>query len=85
LPLDLSAEIDTTTWEPPAIFGRIAREGAVLSGEMYRVFNMGVGLVGIVPAARAGEAIGIVPEAVVIGELVQRGDDAAVRLRGLAA
>jgi phosphoribosylformylglycinamidine cyclo-ligase len=85
VPRDLTAEIDTTTWEPPAIFRRIAREGSVLSGEMYRVFNMGIGLVGIVPADRVAEAIGIVPEAVVMGEVVPRGDNAAVRLLGLAA
>jgi phosphoribosylformylglycinamidine cyclo-ligase len=85
LPPDLRAEIDTTTWVPPAIFGRIAREGAVVPGEMYRVFNMGIGLVGIVPAERVGEAIGTVPDAVIIGEIVSRGGDPAVRLLGLAA
>jgi phosphoribosylformylglycinamidine cyclo-ligase len=85
LPPDLTAEVDTTTWAPPAIFGRIAREGAVLPGEMYRVFNMGIGLVGIVPAERVGEAIRTVPEAVVIGEIVPRGGETAVRLLGLAA
>jgi phosphoribosylaminoimidazole (AIR) synthetase len=51
---------------------------------MYRVFNMGIGLVAIVPAERVEEAIGIVSEAVVMGEVVPRGDD-AVRLLGLAA
>ena len=54
MPLELTAEIDTTTWAPPAIFRRIAREGSILPGEMYRVFNMGIGLVGIVPAERVG-------------------------------
>jgi phosphoribosylformylglycinamidine cyclo-ligase len=85
VPRNLTAEIDTTTWAPPAIFNRIAREGSVLPGEMYRVFNMGIGLVGIVPPQRVEEAIGIVPETIVIGEVVPRGDDAAVRLLGLAA
>ena len=85
LPPDLTAEIDTTTWRPPAIFKRIALEGSVHPGEMYRVFNMGIGLVGIVPAQRVEEAIGIVPEAIAIGKVVSRGDDAAVRLLGLVA
>ncbi|HKG28961.1 MAG TPA: AIR synthase-related protein, partial [Thermomicrobiales bacterium] len=83
LPLDLAAEIDTTNWEPPAIFRHVASGGAVPPSEMYRVFNMGIGLVAIVPAECAGQAIGAVPEAVVIGEIVSRGDDAAVRLSGL--
>jgi len=85
MPLDLAAEIDTTMWAPPAIFRRIAREGSVLPAEMYRVFNMGMGLVAIVPAQRVKEAIGVVPEAVAIGEVVPRGDDGGVRLLGLAA
>jgi phosphoribosylformylglycinamidine cyclo-ligase len=85
VPRDLTVEIDTTTWTPPAIFRRIARAGSVLPGEMYRVFNMGIGLVGIVPVQRLKEATGIVPEAVVIGEVVPRGGDSAVRLLGLGA
>jgi phosphoribosylformylglycinamidine cyclo-ligase len=85
VPLDLTAEIDTTTWAPPAIFRRIAREVSVLPGEMYRVFNMGIGLVAIVPAQRVEEATGVVPEAVVIGEVIPRGDNGGVRLLGLAA
>jgi phosphoribosylaminoimidazole (AIR) synthetase len=52
---------------------------------MYRVFNMGIGLVGIVPAECVGEAVITVPESVVIGEIVPRGGDPAVRLLGLAA
>jgi phosphoribosylformylglycinamidine cyclo-ligase len=85
LPLDLAAEIDTTHWEPPAIFRRVASEGSVPSDEMYQVFNMGIGLVGIVPAECVAEAIGTVPEAIVIGAVDLRGDDAAVRLLGLTA
>jgi phosphoribosylformylglycinamidine cyclo-ligase len=85
VPHDLTAEIDAKNWAPPAIFRRIAREGTVLPDEMYRVFNMGIGLVGIVPEQSVEEATRTVPEAVVIGELVPRGDDVAVRLLGLAA
>src|SRR5918993_749916 len=84
LPLELTAEIDITTWTPSAIFRRIAREGSILPGEMYRVFNMGIGLVGIVPAECVCEAIENAPEAVIIGEIVPRGDDDPVRLLGLA-
>jgi phosphoribosylformylglycinamidine cyclo-ligase len=85
VPRDLTAEIDIATWAPPAIFRRIAQQGSVLPGEMYWVFNMGIGLVAIVPAKRLEEATRVVPEAVVIGEVVPRGDDGGVRLLGLAA
>ena len=83
VPDDLAAEIDATKWEPPAIFRRIASEGSVSSDEMYRVFNMGIGLVAIVPLECIGETIADVPEAIVIGQVVPRGGGDAVRLLGL--
>src|SRR5215213_9648844 len=83
LPLELAAEIDTNNWEPPAIFRHVASGGAVPLSEMYRVFNMGIGLVATLPGECVGQAIGAVPEAVVIGEIVSRGDDSAVRLSWL--
>jgi phosphoribosylformylglycinamidine cyclo-ligase len=80
---NLAAEIDTTAWTPPAIFRRIAREGCVSTPEMYRVFNMGIGLVASIPAHRVDEAMAAVPEAVAIGQIVPRGDGDAVQLLGL--
>ena len=83
LPDNLAAEIDTAAWKPPAIFRRIAREGSIASREMYRVFNMGIGLVAIVPAERVEDATAAVPEAVVMGRIVPLGEGNAVRLTGL--
>ena len=83
LPDRLAAEIDTAAWEPPGIFRRIAASGAVPAREMYRVFNMGIGLVAVVPEPRLLEALAAVPEAVVIGRIIPRGEDEAVRLRGV--
>jgi phosphoribosylformylglycinamidine cyclo-ligase len=83
LPGDLAAEIDTTAWVPPVIFQRIARDGLVAASEMYRVFNMGIGLVAVVPAECVDEAIAAVPEAIVIGQIVPRGDGDAVLLHGI--
>jgi phosphoribosylformylglycinamidine cyclo-ligase len=82
LPDCLSAEIDTRAWTPGAIFRLIARAGPVAPGEMYRVFNMGIGLVAIVPPARVAAATSAVPEAAVIGSVVPRGEGNAVRLLG---
>lgn len=80
LPDDLAAAIDTTLWEPAAIFRRIQREGTIPAGEMFRVFNMGIGLVAIVPADRLKDAREAVPASIVIGQIVPRGDGDAVRL-----
>ncbi len=80
LPDDLAAAIDTTLWEPLAIFRRIQREGTIPTGEMFRVFNMGIGLVAIVPADRLKDAREADPASIVIGQIVPRGEGDAVRL-----
>ena len=49
LPKVCNAEIDRTSWEVPTIFKFIERQGKVDHDEMYRVFNMGIGFVLIVP------------------------------------
>ena len=49
LPKAVTAEIDRSTWEPPVIFRFIERQGKVDRDEMYRVFNMGIGYVLIMP------------------------------------
>ena len=51
--------------------------------EMYRVFNMGIGLVAAIPAERLAAARTAVPDAIVIGKLVPRGDGDAVGLLGI--
>jgi phosphoribosylformylglycinamidine cyclo-ligase len=49
LPKATMCEIDRTTWEVPTIFNFIERQGKVDHDEMYRVFNMGIGFVLIMP------------------------------------
>ncbi|MEZ4387678.1 MAG: phosphoribosylformylglycinamidine cyclo-ligase [Candidatus Krumholzibacteriia bacterium] len=44
------AVIDTAAWAVPPLFGLIARHGEVAPAEMYRVFNMGIGLCVFTPA-----------------------------------
>lgn len=51
LPEGLTARADTRSWTPPPIFGWIQERGNVSTREMYRVFNMGVGLVLVVSPA----------------------------------
>lgn len=51
LPSDRDAVIDTHLWNPPGVFRAIARLAEVSPEEMYRVFNMGIGMVTIIAAA----------------------------------
>ena len=82
-PDGLSVVIDTATWEPPPIFGRIAEGGNISAAEMFRVFNMGIGLVAIVPAEKLAAARSAVPTAIVIGQIERRDGREAVALRGV--
>ncbi len=50
LPEGLAATVERSTWNIPPIFGAIQRAGDVHLEEMWRTFNMGVGMVVIVPA-----------------------------------
>lgn len=45
LPDGCQARIQKQSWEVPAIYNILQREGSVEEGEMYRVFNMGIGMV----------------------------------------
>jgi len=44
------ATVDRGAWEAPRIFGEIQRLGQVSDEEMAKVFNMGIGMVVVVPA-----------------------------------
>ena len=54
LPPDLDAVIDTTSWTVPREFEVLAEAGEVARGEMFRAFNMGVGMVVITTPDDAG-------------------------------
>jgi phosphoribosylformylglycinamidine cyclo-ligase len=77
LPDHLGADIDPSSWTPPAVFRFIGEAGAVESEEMYRVFNMGIGLVLIVPQSDLSKALRVLKESrerpVVIGSVVKKG------------
>jgi phosphoribosylformylglycinamidine cyclo-ligase len=55
-PPDVRAQVRRNAWSVPPIFQTIARLGQVEREEMYRVFNMGIGLILVVPAS-AAEAV----------------------------
>jgi phosphoribosylformylglycinamidine cyclo-ligase len=45
LPQDLDAKIDLSSWKTPNVFRVLMDAGSVEPAEMYRTFNMGVGMV----------------------------------------
>ena len=73
IPDGLCVNVDPATWTPLPIFQLIAERGGVANDEMYRVFNMGIGLVVITPPdVDLGKITGA--DAVLIGD-VSAGDE----------
>lgn len=73
LPKGLDVTVDPRTWEEPRIFAEIRHAGDISDAEMRKVFNLGIGMVVVVPADEAYRAIDILrshgPRAVEIGRV----------------
>ena len=72
LPDDVAARFDVGAWTSPPVFDVIARDQDVDPHEMYRVFNMGIGLAIAVAAEEAEALMAAVPGSFVAGEIVER-------------
>ena len=71
LPDGLGATIDTSKWKIPAIFQMIENMGDVSSAEMYRVFNMGLGMLIVVSQTDADMVLDLLDDGFIVGEIVQ--------------
>ena len=54
LPPQLGVEIERGTWPELPVFAALQRAGGISPDEMWRTFNMGVGMVVVVPQENAG-------------------------------
>lgn len=70
LPADLGAVVKKHMWRVPKIFGLIAERGPVEDEEMFRVFNMGLGMLLVVPHRSLPRVMSDVPNSRVVGEIV---------------
>jgi phosphoribosylformylglycinamidine cyclo-ligase len=82
LPEAVTARFDTRSWPVLPIFQLIQQRGEIAPEEMYEVFNMGIGLVLMVPADAVTDVQSAIPEALRIGEIVP-GTGRAVELSGI--
>lgn len=79
LPQGTAARFDGRSWTVPPIFRLVQERGNVDRDEMYRVFNMGIGMVAICSAQDVSRMTAALPEAKVVGEIVkQQGEVRAV-------
>jgi phosphoribosylformylglycinamidine cyclo-ligase len=72
LPKSVAAIIDKSAWEVPPLFSLIQRTGSVDDEEMYRVFNMGIGMILICDPADSAGLMKKLPDSRFIGEIVKR-------------
>lgn len=71
LPNQLNAVIQTQSWSVPSIFRILQQRGDISTQEMYRVFNMGIGMVMIIEEQDFQQLQSILPEVCYpIGQLI---------------
>ena len=55
IPDGLGIEIDTASWDRPAVFGWLQKNGGIEEREMLRTFNCGIGMVLVTPPGAIGD------------------------------
>jgi phosphoribosylformylglycinamidine cyclo-ligase len=74
LPKNLGVRIDIGTWKIPKVFRTLSDKGQIEEKEMFRTFNMGIGVALVVNPQSASKVLAILDElgqkAWLIGELV---------------
>ncbi len=86
LPDGVRAVAERSSWTPQPVFNLIASRGRVERAEMERTFNMGVGMVAVLPPDDVDRALAVLTArhvpAWVLGEIGRAGDGPRVELRG---
>ena len=88
LPVELTVELDRTTWALPPVFELVARTGSVAREDLERTLNCGVGMVSLTAPQDADRAVALLAghgiEAWVAGTVAMAGEQEGgrVRLRG---
>jgi phosphoribosylformylglycinamidine cyclo-ligase len=83
LPAGLGVEIDAKSWPRPALFEWLMQEGGIALPEMYRTFNMGIGMVACIDAADEARTLALLKaageEAWTIGRVARGADGVVIR------
>ncbi len=72
LPDGMAAQFSRNTWTIPPIFQLIQQRGNIDPQEMYRVFNMGIGMVVICSPEDVEQLTKALPDARLVGEIVKQ-------------
>ncbi len=71
IPKGLGVQIQTSSWKVPAIFELIRNKGNIEQNEMYRTFNMGIGLVIVASNSESQKLKAQLKGSVAIGKVVK--------------
>ena len=74
LPKGLAAHLKKDSWDIPPVFKLIQENGDIEEAEMYRVFNMGIGLAIVCSAQQVAKIVSILPQAKAVGEIIEAVD-----------
>jgi phosphoribosylformylglycinamidine cyclo-ligase len=76
LPKGMAASIDTASWQVPPLFQLLRSIGQVPEDDWRRTFNLGVGLIAVIPRRKSDSALGTLQGAGekpwVIGEVIRQ-------------
>jgi len=81
LPQGVAAQFHSQAWTILPIFHLIQQRGNIDQSEMYRVFNMGIGMVVICSPRDADQLTQALPQLKIIGEVVKQRGEARVVIK----
>ena len=80
LPDGTAACLDSSTWRVPPIFTLLQERAAISRDEMYRVFNMGIGMALVCDPSDTNAILSAIPTAEVVGEVSPDTNDERVSI-----
>ena len=89
LPAGVSAQINLAAWKLPPVFAWMQKVGDVTTAEMLRTFNCGIGMIAVVPKAKAAAVVAALESAgetiIELGQLVAAGAERVTYSNALVA
>jgi len=83
IPEGLGVDIDAGSWPLPPVFKLLKEKGGLDETEMFRTFNMGIGLMAAVPEPESDKAIealkALGEEAYIVGRITNKHEGVAIR------
>ena len=70
----VAAKLYPLNWNTPAIFKIIQNQGSIDIAEMYRVYNMGLGMVVACAPEHVSDFTSSIDNAIIVGEIVRAHD-----------